>query len=110
MNIKLMKTNYDPDLNHFPKRGPLARSLSVCNRLLGQMVAARDAVFAEFRHSLRGYEHLLRLALNEAEALAWQTEYPHLVFADLAAEKARAVNAWRKHQQTMRHDERAFAA
>jgi hypothetical protein len=42
---------------------------------------------------------MLRLALNEAEALAWQTLYPHLVFPDLAAEKVRGVAAWNSRQQ-----------
>jgi hypothetical protein len=46
-------------------------------------------------------ERLLRLALNEAEAAAWETMYPHLVFPALASEKAQAVAAWNAHQQSV---------
>jgi len=51
---------------------------------------------------LDSQEHLLELALNEAEALAAQTGYPHLVFPVLAAEKVRSVAAWDARQQRVR--------
>lgn len=44
---------------------------------------------------------LLRQALNEAEAIAWQTGFPQLVFPSLALEKARAVASWENRQRTM---------
>lgn len=34
---------------------------------------------------------LVRLALNEAEALAWETGFPHLIFPTLAMEKVRCL-------------------
>jgi hypothetical protein len=40
--------------------------------------------------------------LNEAEALAFQTEYPHLLFPTLAMEKIQAVSAWQSRQQLLR--------
>ncbi|MBI4658566.1 MAG: hypothetical protein HY735_06905 [Verrucomicrobia bacterium] len=43
-----------------------------------------------------------RLALNEAEALAWQTPYPYLVFPLLALEKVRAIAAWHERQEALR--------
>ena|SRR2546427_886630 len=46
---------------------------------------------------------LLRQALNEAEAIAWQTGFPQLVFPSLALEKARAVATWESRQRSMRH-------
>ena len=46
--------------------------------------------------------HLLRLALNEAEGLAWQTEFPQLVFPVLAQEKAEAAVAWHQRQTALR--------
>jgi len=52
---------------------------------------------------------LLHLALNEAEALAWQTEYPHLVFPTLALEKAQAVANWLTRQRSMRSEHSAYA-
>ena len=55
---------------------------------------------------------MLRLALNEAEAIAWQTEYPHLIFPTLAQEKAEEVAAWQEHALAIRESlvQSAFAA
>lgn len=57
------------------------------------------------------HARVLRLALNEAEALAWQTEFPHLFFPALASEKANTALAWHERQQLVRRGrhERAFA-
>jgi protein-arginine kinase activator protein McsA len=59
----------------------------------------KSKVLAQFKEHFGEHEHLLRLALNEAEALAWQTQYPQLVFQDLAEEKARDVVGWITHQR-----------
>ena len=48
---------------------------------------------------------VLQLALNEAEALAWQTGLGHLLFPVLAWEKARAVAEWHTRQQAIRRTE-----
>ena len=73
-----------------------------CQKLIAQIKNARDTVLAEFRGTLGASERLLQLALNEAEALAWQTEFPHLVFPVLATEKAAAVAAWEARQRSIR--------
>lgn len=73
-----------------------------CRKVLAQIARAKEAIFAESRGALQTQEHLLRLALNEAEAVAWQTMYPHLVFPVLAAEKVQAVADWNAHQQFVR--------
>jgi hypothetical protein len=54
---------------------------------------------------------VLKLALNEAEALAWQTDFPHLFFPALAMEKAQATVAWHQRQRAVRRTaaELAFA-
>lgn len=70
-----------------------------CRKVLAQIARAKEAIFAESRNTLQTQEHLLRLALNEAEALAWQTSYPHLVFPVLATEKVQEVADWNAHQQ-----------
>jgi hypothetical protein len=59
-----------------------------------------------------GPSRLLRLALNEAEALAWQTDYPHLLFPMLAEEKIAQIQLWESRQQRVWSDsyELAFAA
>ncbi len=63
------------------------------------LARAKEALIAEWSDSLKTQGQLLRLALNEAEALAWETTYPHLVFPLLAAEKVQAVAAWKARQQ-----------
>jgi DNA-binding FrmR family transcriptional regulator len=79
-----------------------------CQRILTQISAAKETIFAESRSALKSQERVLRLALNEAEAVAWQTAYPHLVFPDLAMEKVQAVIAWDAHQQALRRTTQPF--
>jgi hypothetical protein len=50
-----------------------------------------------------------QLALNEAEALAWQTEFPQLFFPDLAVEKIQAVARRQTRQQFVHQPQLAFA-
>ena len=76
--------------------------LAPCRKLIAQIEKPQNAILAEFRTTRGASEHLLRLAVNEAEALAWQTAYPHLVFPTLATEKAQAVAAWDARQQSIR--------
>lgn len=45
---------------------------------------------------------LLELAMNEAEALAWQSGVPNLVFLTLAEEKLDALNTWLARQEKVR--------
>jgi hypothetical protein len=79
------------------------RSSAACadcfRKLVSGIANAKKALLAEFQNQYGASQHLLRLALNEAEALAWQTNYPHLVFPTLAMEKANAVLDWSAHQQ-----------
>jgi hypothetical protein len=62
-----------------------------CQKIMAQIAKSKDAMLAQFRELVADHEQVLRLALNEAEALAWQTRYPQLVFQDLAEEKAQNV-------------------
>ena len=78
-------------------------------KILTQITAAKTAIFAESYQALKAQERLLRLALNEAEATAWQTMYPQLVFPDLATEKVQAVIAWEARQQSVWRASRAYA-
>ena len=73
-----------------------------CRRLTAHISRTKEKLLIEFKGTFRAHEHLLRLALNEAEALAWQTDYPQLVFADLAIEKAQAVADWQQKQARLR--------
>jgi hypothetical protein len=76
--------------------------LGPCQKVLAQVWKVKDAIFAEWRETLRDHQRLLRLALNEAEAMAFETDYPHLLFPAVAAEKARAVADWAGHQKSIR--------
>jgi hypothetical protein len=73
-------------------------------KLAARIERIKEQLLAEARDTMKVQEQLLRLAVNEAEALASQTLYPHLVFPVLALEKVQAVAAWEKRQgQLGRH-------
>jgi hypothetical protein len=67
---------------------------------------AKRELAAEHKFELP--ERLFRVALNEAEALAWETEYPQLVFPSLAEEKIEAISAWYGHGEPL-HSNYAMA-
>jgi len=75
-----------------------------------QIDTLKREVFTEFQSALGANDQLLRLALIEADALARQTEYPHLLFPLLAAEKARNAARWQFHQQFLLRSNDALAA
>ena len=67
--------------------------------IVAQIRNAREAILAEARETLQIQDRLIRLAVNEAEGLAWQTMYPQLVFPDLAKEKIQRATQWSRRQQ-----------
>ena len=75
---------------------------AVGEKVRGQIAVARENILAESRQAFEAPERLLRLALNEAEALAWQTTYPQLIFPTLATEKVQALVAWNATQRLVR--------
>src|SRR5438105_14173983 len=83
--------------------------LDYCKKLLAQIGQARHSLMAQFRKAFAGQEQLLRLALNEAEALAFLTDYPHLVFPTLAMEKVQGVANWSRHQKEIGRDPAGLA-
>jgi len=66
-----------------------------------QVANIKSGLVREFGTAIGGHNQLLQSALNEAEALAWQTPYPHLLFPVLAQEKASAINRWAARQRTV---------
>jgi hypothetical protein len=90
---------HNRDINDTPSRENWP---SGCSRTSERIREAKDALLETTRAALDADERMLRLALNEAEALAWQTRYPDLVFMDLAAEKVQEVASWNRHQQILR--------
>jgi hypothetical protein len=75
-----------------------------CRKIRAQIAGVKEAIFEEYSRALQAPERLVRLALGEAEAAAWQTNYPHLFFPTLAAEKVQAVANWNARQQSMREN------
>ena len=78
------------------------RCVASCRKILTQIEDVREQVSDEFRGQLEEHKHVLDLALNEAEALAWQSGFPQLLFPVLATEKATAVAGWHSRQQSLR--------
>ncbi len=79
----------------------LADGLRSWHEFEARMEAIKDALGCEAGAISEAQRHMLRLALNEAEALAWLTPFPHLLFPLLAEEKAAAVRQWAAHQRGM---------
>lgn len=77
------------------------RCLQSSKVLLAEIGQAKNMIVSDFHETLDTHGNLFRLALNEAEALAWQTNYPHLFYPTLATERIQAVVAWRKRQQSL---------
>jgi hypothetical protein len=77
---------------------------SCCRKIRAQIAGVKEAIFTEYSHAFSAPDRLVRLALNEAEAAAWQTKHPHLFFHALATEKVRALAAWNARQQSVREN------
>lgn len=85
------------------------RCVQSCKKLLAGIAQVRNRIANEFHETLEANGQLVELALNEAEALAWQTAYPHLLFPTLAVEKVQSVAAWQTRQQSLRRSHTVFA-
>ena len=104
-----MNTNQDKPEYCNENQTLTGRAVASCQRLVTVIESMKDRMIQEFGAKLAGHETVLRLALNEAEALAWQTQYPHLVFATLAREKAHAAVKWENRQQFFHHHSPVFS-
>src|SRR5882724_10738060 len=85
------------------------RCLQSCKVLFTEIEQAKNMIVNDFHETLDTHGNLFRLALNEAEALAWQTDYPHLVYPTLAMERVQAVVAWKMRQQSLYLQPSVFA-
>ena len=83
-----------------------------CREWAALIANAKESLIAEFKETFEIHERLLQLVINEAEALARETEYPHLVFPALALEKVRVAANWHERQGFIRQkgSSLAFAA
>src|ERR1051325_4154102 len=75
----------------------------------GAIAHVKQTVLNEYAPRAGEHLRLLRLALNEAEALAWQTSHPHLLFPLLATEKAQSAVVWHERQRALRRSASEFA-
>jgi hypothetical protein len=100
-------TNTNKDLN---AESTIAnRYVQSYKKLLAGIEQAKDRIASEFQETLESHGQLIQLAMNEAEALARQTDYPHLLFPSLAMEKIQTVAAWQARQQSVRQHHSVFA-
>ena len=79
-----------------------AACLASCRKLGAQTAEVKRSIVREFEMAMAGHRQMINAAVNEAEALAWQTPYPHLLFPGLAWEKAAAAKRWAWRQQRIR--------
>ncbi len=88
----------------------LRRFQALCDRcyqaVLRRLASVRANIEREFSRKMAGYDRLLKAAITEAEALAWQTPYPHLFFPELAQEKAAAAHQWVTRQRALQQSHR----
>ena len=103
-----MNTNHEAGRKNATQKFA-ADCLERCQKLVAHIERTKARLVAEFKHKFNVQERLLQLAVNEAEALAWETEYPHLVFPTLALEKVRGAANWHERQGLVRRAEPIFA-
>jgi hypothetical protein len=99
LNKKAMNLGHS-EINAAPKAAPV--SFRVERELAVQVASIKHGLVREFGTAIGGNRDLLKSALNEAEAIAWQTPFPHLLFPVLAEEKASAVSRWAARQRSVR--------
>jgi hypothetical protein len=73
-----------------------------CSAVRTAIARSKASILEEHFELAQEHANVLRLALNEAEALAWQTAHPHLFFPALAAEKAQTAVKWHQRQRRVR--------
>jgi hypothetical protein len=100
-------TNTNKNLNTEPSIAN--RCVRSCKQLLAGIEQAKNKIVTEFRDIVELNQKSFQLALDEAEALAWQTDYPQLFFPTLAMEKVQAVATWQTRQQILKKPRLAFA-
>ena len=81
-----------------------------CRKLNAQVAEVKQSILREFEVGPFGDGEMIQVAVNEAEALAWQTPYPHLFFTTLAREKATAATQWAARQRVVLESTRVLAA
>jgi len=104
-----MKRN---NLLAFPatEAGFTVRCLRACARLARELNRVKNELTGHFQQLLDLPAPWLQQSVNEAEALAWQAGFPHLLFPVLAEEKVRKLGRWYNHQQKVQRQNYQDAA
>ncbi len=98
-----MNTNLTVSNNVSVVRPFVSACAASCKKLLGKIENVKRGLAQEFQQTFHRQSRMVRLALNEAEALAHETGFPLLVFPALAREKVEAVAAWNRRQWIVQH-------
>jgi hypothetical protein len=104
-----MKTNENTKNESSSNQNFAAACFGACEKIAHQLSQAKASLVAEFKDALKNREELLRNAIVEADALAWQTDYPHLLFPSLANEKLQTALGWQLRQQSLLRLQPAYA-
>ncbi|HEY3761870.1 MAG TPA: hypothetical protein VGN23_08995 [Verrucomicrobiae bacterium] len=104
MNTIQTKNNEARDFQAFT-----AACLEECGKFIAQLERVKKNIIAEFRDEFESEQLLLAGTIREAEELAWQTDYPQLVFPTLALEKVQNVAGWNARQQGIHRDTGVYA-
>jgi hypothetical protein len=82
--------------------GLKARCVRACKKVIADLNSLKTRMIEQFQAGTDAPDHWVRQTVNEAEALAWQTGFPHLFFPDLVEEKVRKLADWQRHQRLVR--------
>ena len=72
----------------------LARPAHLDQKLVAKINEHKAGLLAQFNHESELSLHLARLAINEAESLAWSTPYAHFFLPALVEEKIQCARQW----------------
>ena len=64
-----------------------------CAKLWDALVTLKEQLLAKYEDALPGRRHFVRELIAEAEALAWETPFPHLFLPDFAEARFEAALA-----------------
>ena len=79
------------------------------HRAFAALAQVRGDIERQYTDVTEQAPRIVHLTLNEAEAVAWDSGFPHLVFPLLAEEKLSKAAAWVNRQRTVREDSHIFA-
>jgi len=87
-----------------PFHSLLTRPGPIREILVAKLDAYKAGVLQELTIESKAFLAFVRLALTEAEALAWSTSYPHLFLPGLMEEKLQSARLWTSRQRRLGTD------